>query len=63
MVAPIDDVLRAVFDYTCDLVQNAVEIASDALDRTVDPDGISEVAGRNSELAGGLRRGARGDHV
>ncbi|HLG58906.1 MAG TPA: patatin-like phospholipase family protein [Vicinamibacterales bacterium] len=36
MVAPIDDVLRSVFDYTCDLVQNAVEIASDALERSVD---------------------------
>lgn len=37
-LAQIDEVLRAVFDFTCDLVQNAVEIAGDSLKRRVNPD-------------------------
>lgn len=37
-IADVEEVLRAVFDFTCDLVQNAVEIANDVFERSANPD-------------------------
>ena len=37
-MARVDDVLRSVFDFTCDLVQNAADIATESLHRRTDPE-------------------------
>lgn len=39
-IAQIDELLRSVFDFTCDLVQNAADIGTDAFRRRQHPDGV-----------------------
>jgi hypothetical protein len=41
-IAQIDEVLRSVFDFTCDLVQNAAQIGAELVDRHMNPEAFPE---------------------